>query len=222
MRFLLRGVRPPEAFEAFLRASPGRVIVHSCPDQVVQAYLLLSTVETMRGHEDAGKRYLDHAHTMHTGNAMGPEGQLRQGRHEQEESLDLVFQIYGQPDGSVGHFSTAPETFRNQGYDGLGAGAGDGSGGQGRLGRGRQSRGSTDAVSQMIAQAMSPPSESQSGPLKALKYLSTACGLSSEVFDPTNKCVTVKQYLGEMDAALKVTWPAWIGSFFLGSRGDWS
>lgn len=63
---------------------------------------------------------------------------------------------------------------------------------------------SASAVDEMIAQAMSPPSESQSGPLRALKYLGTACGLSSEVFDPKNKCVTVKQYLREMDAALKV------------------
>lgn len=70
--------------------------------QVVQAYLLLSTVETMRGNEEAGKRYLDHAHTMHNGNAMGPEGQLLQGQ-EQDESHDLVFQIYGQPDHCVGH-----------------------------------------------------------------------------------------------------------------------
>lgn len=179
--------------------------------QVVQAYLLLSTVETMRGHEDAGKRYLDHAHTMHTGNAMSPEGKLLERRHEQEESLDLVFQIYGQPDGSVGHFSTAPgSVIGAHGVDGRESG-GPCAWGGGRFGTGRRHGGSADAVSQMIAQAMSPPTESQSGPLKALKYLSTACGLSSEVFDSSNKCVTVKQYLGEMDAALKV-------QYFLGRR----
>lgn len=157
---------------------------------MVQAYLLLSTVETMRGNEEAGKRYLDHAHTMHNGNAMGPEGQLLSDRPEQEESLDLVFQMYGQPDGCVGHFSSAAV------------------GGSRRAQKVAEDRrralGGSSAVDQMIAQAMSPPSTNQSGPLKALKYLSTACGLSSEVFDPTNKCVTVKQYLGEMDTALKV------------------
>lgn len=163
--------------------------MYVCVLQVVQAYLLLSTVETMRGNEEAGKRYLDHAHTMHNGNAVGPEGRLLQGRQEQEESLDLVFQIYGQPDGCVGVCS--------DGVFGVGEREG-GSGGNKPVGV------SEYAVDQMIAQAMSPPSEAQSGPLKALKYLSTACGLSSEVFDPTHKCVTVKQYLGEMDTALKV------------------
>lgn len=159
--------------------------------QVVQAYLLLSTVETIRGNEEAGKRYLDHAHTMHNGNAMGPEGHLLPDRAEQEECLDLVFQIYGQPDGCVGHFSSGSMEGGPGSRTGVRAGA-------------ARFSGSAAAVDQMIAQAMSPPSDSQSGPLKALKYLSTACGLSSEVFDPTNKCVTVKQYLGEMDAALKV------------------
>ena len=61
----------------------------------------------MRGNEEAGKRYLDHAHTMHNGNAMGPEGKLLSDRPEQDECLDLVFQIYGQPDGCVGTFSSA-------------------------------------------------------------------------------------------------------------------
>lgn len=172
--------------------------------QVVQAYLLLSTVETMRGNEEAGKRYLDHAHTMHNGNAMGPEGHLLPDRLEQEEGLDLVFQIYGQPDGCVGHFSSGSMG------GAAGAAASQGARSGGRAGAARFS-GSAAAVDQMIAQAMSPPSDSQSGPLKALKYLSTACGLSSEVFDPTNKCVTVKQYLGEMDAALKVRYCTWNG-----------
>ncbi|CAM9588704.1 unnamed protein product [Scytosiphon promiscuus] len=158
-----------------------------CNDkEVVQAYLLLSTVETMRGNKAAGKRYLDHAHTMHNGNAMGPEGQLLKDRSEQDESLDLVFQIYDQPDGAVCGLNRSAavggEWMRDP----------------------RTANGSpSSAVDQMIAQAMAPPSESHSSPLKALKYLSTACGLSSEVFDPTNKCTTVKQYLGEMDSALK-------------------
>eukprot|EP00752_Nemacystus_decipiens_P006831 g6133.t1 len=170
-----------------------------CNDkEVVQAYLLLSTVETMRGNEAAGKRYLDHAHTMHNGNAMGPEGKLLKDRSEQDESLDLVFQIYDQPDGCVGGFnrSAAVGAKRNSPSSVLTSCPPTGGGG---MTTGEPS----SAVDQMIAQAMAPPSDSQSSPVKALKYLSTACGLSSEVFDPTNKCVTVKQYLSEMDSALK-------------------
>lgn len=158
-----------------------------CNDkEVVQAYLLLSTVETMRGNEAAGTRYLDHAHTMHNGNAMGPEGQLLKDRSDQDLSLDLVFQIYDQPDGAVSGFNRSATA--------------NGKGKRAPMPTGSPS----SAVEQMIAQAMAPPSDTQSSPLKALKYLSTACGLSSEVFDPTNKCTTVKQYLGEMDSALKV------------------
>ncbi|CAM9331304.1 unnamed protein product [Ectocarpus sp. 8 AP-2014] len=174
-----------------------------CNDkEVVQAYLLLSTVETMRGNEAAGKRYLDHAHTMHNGNAIGPEGKLLRDRSEQDVSLDLVFQMYDQPDGAVSGFnrSAAVGDWRRNQH------AADGSSSspeQAHSGGGSDSGKPTSAVDQMIAQAVSPPSECQSSPLKALKYLSTVCGLSSEVFDPTNKCVTVKQYLAEMDSALK-------------------
>lgn len=159
-----------------------------------------------RGNEAAGKRYLDHAHTMHNGNAMGPEGKLLRDRSEQDESLDLVFQIYDQPDGCVSGFnrsaavggdwrrnSSSSSSLSSSSSCPPAAGSGGTPAGE-----------PSSAVDQMIAQAMAPPSDSQSSPLKALKYLSTACGLSSEVFDPTNKCVTVKQYLSEMDSALKV------------------
>lgn len=175
-----------------------------CNDkEVVQAYLLLSTVETMRGNEAAGKRYLDHAHTMHNGNAIGPEGKLLRDRSEQDVSLDLVFQMYDQPDGAVSGFNRSGavgDWRRNQNA----ANGSPTSPEQAHSGGGSDSGKPTSAVDQMIAQAVSPPSECQSSPLKALKYLSTVCGLSSEVFDPTNKCVTVKQYLAEMDSALKV------------------
>lgn len=156
-----------------------------------------------RGNEAAGKRYLDHAHTMHNGNAMGPEGKLLRDRSEQDESLDLVFQIYDQPDGCVSGFnrSAAVGDWRRNSLSSLSSSSSSSSAaGSSSMMAGEPS----SAVDQMIAQAMAPPSDSQSSPLKALKYLSTACGLSSEVFDPTNKCVTVKQYLGEMDSALKV------------------
>eukprot|EP00903_Cladosiphon_okamuranus_P011945 g11219.t1 len=173
-----------------------------CNDkEVVQAYLLLSTVETMRGNEAAGKRYLDHAHTMHNGNAMGPEGKLLRNRSEQDESLDLVFQIYDQPDGCVGGFNRSAAV---GGEWRKSAALSSSTTSPPAAGSGGMAAGEpSSAVDQMIAQAMAPPSDSQSSPLKALKYLSTACGLSSEVFDPTNKCVTVKQYLSEMDSALK-------------------
>lgn len=175
-----------------------------CLIQVVQAYVLLSTLETMRGNTEAGTRYLDHAHTMHNANAMGPDGKLRQDRPEQEEALDLVFQIYDQPKGSVVLMRTCnssdlfpPSSSCHEGEDAVAASAAPAQ-------LGERISSSASAVDQMIAQAMSPPSESQSGSLKALKYLGTACGLSAEVFDPTVKCVTVEQYLGEMDSALKV------------------
>lgn len=176
-----------------------------CNDkEVVQAYLLLSTVETMRGNEAAGKRYLDHAHTMHNGNAIGPEGKLLRDRSEQDVSLDLVFQMYDQPDGAVSGFnrSAAVGDWRRNQH--AANGSSSSSPEQEHSGGGSATGKPTSAVDQMIAQAVSPPSECQSSPLKALKYLSTVCGLSSEVFDPTNKCVTVKQYLAEMDSALKV------------------
>lgn len=159
-----------------------------------------------RGNEAAGKRYLDHAHTMHNGNAMGPEGKLLRDRSEADESLDLVFQIYDQPDGCVSGFnrSAAVGGKRNSSSSLFTSCPPEcpppEAGGVGSM----MGKEPSSAVDQMIAQAMAPPSDSQSSPLKALKYLSTACGLSSEVFDPTNKCVTVKQYLSEMDSALKV------------------
>lgn len=182
----------------------------------------------MRGHEEAGKRYLEHAQAMHNGNAIGPEGQLLQHRQEQDESLDLVFQIYGQPDGCVGqinvidwsdsHRSTS-STSDERGVEAAAASAAAAE--VSACCAERCGSSSASAVDQMIAQAMSPPTESQSGPLKALKYLSTACGLSSEVFDPTNKCVTVMQYLGEMDTALKVCFRFWyFVCFCLGGRRD--
>lgn len=156
---------------------------------------------TRRGNEAAGKRYLDHAHTMHNGNAMGPEGKLLRDRSEQDESLDLVFQIYDQPDGCVGGFNRSAAVGGDWRKNGVAAlSCCPPPAGSGGMAAGEPS----SAVDQMIAQAMAPPSDSQSSPLKALKYLSTACGLSSEVFDPTNKCVTIKQYLSEMDSALKV------------------
>lgn len=135
---------------------------------------------------------------MHNGNAMGPEGKLLRDRSEADESLDLVFQIYDQPDGCVGGFnrSAAVGGKRNSSSSLLTSCPPPPSE--------AAAKEPSSAVDQMIAQAMAPPSDSQSSPLKALKYLSTACGLSSEVFDPTNKCVTVKQYLSEMDSALKV------------------
>lgn len=168
-----------------------------CNDkEVVQAYLLLSTVETMRGNEAAGKRYLDHAHTMHNGNAMGPGGKLLKDRSEHDESMDLVFQIYDQPDGCIGGRNGSAAVGDRGRYSASSSSSSPGAADAGEP---------ISAVDQMIAQAMAPPSDANSSPVKALKYLSTACGLSSEVFDPTNKCVTVKQYIAEMDSALKVT-----------------
>lgn len=195
----------------FARGSSTLAPTESRPCRVPCITLHVVLCRFRRGNEAAGKRYLDHAHTMHNGNAMGPEGKLLRDRSEQDESLDLVFQIYDQPDGCVSGFnrSAAVGDWRRNSSSSLSstssspptAGAGAGAG----LGGGGMTAGEpSSAVDQMIAQAMAPPSDSQSSPLKALKYLSTACGLSSEVFDPTNKCVTVKQYLGEMDAALKV------------------
>lgn len=141
----------------------------------------------MRGNHEAGSRYLDHAHTMHNGNAMGPDGKLIMNRAEQEECLDVVFQMFGQPKGRIGEARSAAVVRTRD----------DSSGNQ----RGARV---LSAVDQMIEQAMAPPSGPQSGSLKALKYMSTACGLSSDVFDPSHKCVTVKEYLGEIDTALKV------------------
>lgn len=156
------------------------------PFQVIQAYLLLSTIETMRGNEEVGMRYFDHARAIHNGNAIGPDGKVLKGRPEREESLDVVFKIYGQAKTCSGE-------------------SGDHQHGHGSQHKVVREQNASSALDDMISQVMSPASDAhQSGPLKALKYLSNVCGLSSEVFDPTHKCVTVKQYLGEMDTALKV------------------
>ncbi|CAM9805603.1 unnamed protein product [Discosporangium mesarthrocarpum] len=169
--------------------------------EVVQAYLLLSTVETMRGHEATAMRYLDFAQTMQNALRMsfppgdgcgtqGGEGEQGGGGgglpyHEgEDESVHMVFELYNRFVGGGGERGgcsssigplVSPEVQRlvNQALGEVGGG-GCGEGGYKR-----------------------PRA------LDALKMLSNVCGLSAEVFDPNHKCKTVRQYLEEMDRGLK-------------------